>query len=49
MEVEIVFVKMNGTERIEIPYSEMDKEEREIQGRKSTIRFFEALGYTPKD
>lgn len=48
MEVDIMFVKLDGGERVEIPYSDMKTEEQDIQGRKSKIRFFESLGYAPK-
>lgn len=48
MEVDIMFVKLDGEERTEIPYSSMAKEEQEEQGRRSAVRFFESLGYTPK-
>lgn len=47
MEVKIMFVKLEGTKRIEIPYSEMKKEEREAQGLDLKKRFFESFGYTP--
>lgn len=49
MEVRIVFVKLNGEERIEIPFEDMKKEEQQEQGIKLKKRFFETLGYAPKE
>ena len=47
MEVKIIFVKLSGTERTEIPYEKMGPEEKEAQGAALKTRFYGALGYTP--
>lgn len=47
MTVEIMFVKLDGEKRTEIPYNEMCKEEQEKQGANLKKRFFESFGYSP--
>ncbi len=49
MKVNIVFVKMEGEKRIEIPYEEMGEEERADQARKLKKKFLEGFGYTIKE
>ena len=48
MEVSIVFVKMDGEKRTEIPFEDMTKEEQQEQGANLKKRFYESLGYVPK-
>lgn len=49
MKVDIIFVKIDGDKRIEIPYEDMTQEERAEQGLKLKKKFFETLGYVPKE
>lgn len=49
MKVNIVFVKLSDAERIEIPLTDMKKEEQEIRGLELKKRFFETLGYVPRE
>lgn len=48
MEVKIILVKKNGTERTEMAFEDLSKEERETEGICLKRRFFEILGYVEK-
>lgn len=49
MKVNIIFVKIDGDKRTEIPLEDMTQEELAEQGLKLKKRFFETLGYVPKE
>lgn len=49
MEVSIVFVKLDGEKRTEIPFEDMTKEEQQEQGVKLKKRFYKSFGYEVKE
>ena len=47
--VDNLYVKIEGTERTEIPVKTVDEKEKEERGINLKIRCFDTVGYIPKD